>query len=119
MAQFALLYNDIDLAEVQKAFNEARINNVMTQQQRRRARDYWEAGLSGWATAPLTHEPQYNCEPEGCRVVVVNLANGDKADFVGLLNEIVQRLPLQFIEFFAGVVDDCKSSGCVEPWPPA
>lgn len=133
---FALIYEQPDLEEIERRFQEADVSNAMTNAQRRRLRDYWNAGLSTWRTATPQDLPQYNCrtgpyqigvdEDTGapimgtrtCRVIVINLGNGSRADFLGNCTEVVNRLPIASVGWFAGIVDDMKNTGTVEPWPP-
>lgn len=112
---FALLYEPSDLQEIETRFTEARGSNGMTAAQRKRATDYWNAGLSGWRTATAPVPQMVGCPL--CVAVVVNLAGGTKADFVALCRQIVARLPAASITYFNAVVDDMASAGIAEPWP--
>jgi hypothetical protein len=114
---FALLYEGSDLNEIAARFAEATASGSgMTQTQRRRLQDYWNAGLSSWQNVPVADYPQYNCSAlNGCRAIVVNF--GTKADFVALLRQVVVRLPRASVDYFNAIVDDMESSGIVEPWP--
>lgn len=112
---FALLYELSDLQEIENRFTEARGSNAMTQAQRKRATDYWNAGLSTWRTATAPNPPMQGCPL--CVAVVVNLVGGTKADFVALCRQIVARLPAPSVSYFNAIVDDMESAGIAEPWP--
>lgn len=110
---FAIFYELSDLSSIAGTTQTASIPTAL----RNEARKYWNAGLSGWSTAPLGQSPY---EQAGacatCRTVVVTY--GTLAAFRQLLYDIANAIGTDAARYLIALANDMGgTSGAVEPWP--
>lgn len=119
---FAIFYNIADL----NGLRDGITNPLIPQADKGLALSCWNAGVSGFATAPLTPN-QFRCvmTPAGqvcdpnCRIVVVDGKHTGQtitlAQFRALLVRLAVSLQSPILDALAD--DMSRSSGAVEPWP--
>lgn len=112
---FAIFYNLADLAELQAGLNR---QDIQPNADRQLALAFWNAGINGYATAPLAPEP-YRSGDADCRIIVVDGKHQGQTLTLAMLRALLYRQagPLGF-PILAALADDMGGvSGAKDPWP--
>lgn len=109
---FVVWYELIDLDIIAGAIN-ANLG-ALPVADRNLAKKYWNGGVSGWATAPVGHNPaDDNCPL--CRQLVITF--GNLTEFRGLLDRIADALGGDALYLHSLAEDMGHSWGGQDPWP--
>lgn len=120
---FAIFYNLDDLAGLQSGLTR---QDIQPTADRQLAQSFWNAGLNGYASAPLAPDA-YRCvnTPSGqvcdpnCRIVVVNGRHQGQDLTLAQLRALLYRQagPLN-VPILTALADDMAGiQGAKDPWP--
>jgi len=112
---FAIWYNRQDLTPIAAEFTRQDLSPA----DRAYAQSLWNAGLSGWNTAPVETDPFHSGNDPDCRRIVINGKHQGKtltlADFRAFL---YRQSLLPGAEYLDALANDMGgASGAMEPWP--
>lgn len=112
---FAIFYDPADASSIAGSIQAATLPTTL----RNRARKYWNAGLSDWATAPLGGSPDDPPETwENARTIVIDGAGVTLAEFRQVLLDIAAFLGTASAQYLIALSADMSGrSGAIEPWP--
>lgn len=114
---FAIWYNRSDVTPIAAEFTRQDLANA----DRAFAQSCWNAGLSGWNTAPIETDPFHaNGDPDCRRIVVNGKHQGQTITLAQFRAFLYRQSALPGAEYLAALADDMGgASGAMEPWPPA
>lgn len=112
---FAIFYNLADLAELQTGLNR---QDITPNADRQLAQAFWNAGLSGYATAPAA-PAQYASGDADTRIIIINGKHQGSDLTLAQLRALLYRQagPLGFPILSALADDMGGASGAKDPWP--
>lgn len=104
---FAIFYNRQDLSPIAAEFTKGSLSG----QDRSYARSVWNAGLSGWDTAPQAPAEYLQGDPD-TRILVIT--SGTKQEMRDFLYRMCNNN--QGAVYMCAIADDMAGTA-IEPWP--
>lgn len=112
---FAIWYNREDLTPIAAELTR----QDLAPADRAFASSVWNAGGSGWNTAPIETDPFHSGGDADCRRLVIDGKHQGKTITLAQFRDFLYRMSLNpGAEYLAALADDMGgASGAIEPWP--